>query len=609
MVFFLTDAVHIFPVAYGVPAFSSVWPWILGSLAITLLISGIDDLLPVAICSVSAFFGRKPKPVPDCEEAPECERMIAIFVPCWKEADVIGKMVRHNLAAIRYRNFNFFLGVYPNDEGTVRVAEELAENFKNVHISACPHRGPTSKADCLNWIYQGMLAWESDKHVRFDTVVLHDAEDLIHPEALELINRERASYAMVQVPVLPLPTPLGDFTHGVYCDEFAEYQTVDMPARQLSRSFIPSNGVGTGFAREILERLAEERYDRIFDPASLTEDYEIGVYIHQVGYSQLFAPLRRGEQNFIATREYFPTKMRSAIRQRTRWVTGIALQGWQRDGWRGSWRTRYWFWRDRKGLITNPLSLLTNLLFVAGTADWLEAMATHRAWAFAVSNPAIITLCWMTLVMQCFRLALRAICVTRLFGCWFACGVPFRALHANLINSAASFAAIWGFAKAHAQRRPLVWLKTEHAYPSRESLRLQRRELADVLVSSGCISQEQLAKAQMQMPQDADLADFLLTNRLVSDEELCQALGLQCGLRSARIDVRDVKSRVIRSLPAHVQKRFGIVPFRVHGGRLHVAATRAPSSNVFEELKSFTPLPIEFQLVTRQNYDELQDLL
>jgi len=163
-----------------------------------------------------------------------------------------------------------------------------------------------------------MLLYEEEHGVYFDTVVLHDAEDLIHPEALGLINRARATYAVVQIPVLPLTTPVHEFTHGIYCDEFAEYQTIDMPARQFSRSFIPSNGVGTGFARGILDKLAQERGNRVFDPASLTEDYEIGVHVHECGYKQLFAPLREGDRGWVATREYFPRRIRSAIKQRTR---------------------------------------------------------------------------------------------------------------------------------------------------------------------------------------------------------------------------------------------------------------------------------------------------
>jgi adsorption protein B len=518
-------------------------------------------------------------------------------------------MIRHNLAAICYSNFDFFLGAYPNDEPTLEAAHHLAESYRNVHLAACPHAGPTSKADCLNWIYQRMLLYEEEHRVRFDTVMLHDAEDLIHPEALGLINRARETYAMVQIPVLPLTTPLRELTHGIYCDEFAEYQTIDMPARHISRSFIPSNGVGTGFAREILEELAGERGNRVFDPASLTEDYEIGVHVHQCGHQQLFAPLRHTDRGWVATREYFPRKVRSAIRQRTRWVTGIALQCWERTGWRGSWRTRYWFWRDRKGLIANPLTLLTNLLFTVGLTDWIASAATHRPWAFAVSNPKIIALCFATLLLQCVRVGIRIVCVERIFGLVFALGVPLRSFHANLVNCLASFGAMWHYTNARLRARPLVWLKTEHAYPSRDALLLHRRELADVLVSSGYISEEMRLRIQREIPPDTDLADFLLTNSIISDDDLCKAMSLQFGVRSARVDPRRVKPRVMRSLPAHVEERFSIVPFGLQDGRLFVAGPRIPPSSLYEELKSFTRLHVEFQLVTQRNYEELRQLL
>lgn len=590
-------------------AFSSFWPAFLGALAVILLLSGLDDLIPVSICLVHRLRHRKPAIASTLGDFLGDERRIAIFVPCWKESGVIGNMVRHNLAAICYRNYDLFLGVYPNDQPTVEVAQHLAGIFRNVHVAACPHPGPTSKADCLNWIYQRMTLFEEAHAARFDTVVLHDAEDLIHPEALAVINRERAAYAMVQVPVLPLPTPFRELTHAIYCEEFAEFQIIDMPARQYSRSFIPSNGVGTGFAREILDRLASERGNLVFDPASLTEDYEIGVHIHQLGHPQLFAPLRTGGKGYIATREYFPRTLRSAIRQRTRWVTGIALQCWERHGWRGGWRTRYWFWRDRKGLLANPLSLLTNLLFILGAGDWLQSLYQHRPWAFAVADPRIVALCWFTLLLQTFRLTLRTTYVARIFGLAFALGVPLRCFHGNLVNGCASIGAMWRYLHARLRRRPLVWLKTEHAYPNRDALLLHRRELGEVLVAAGYLSEDQLARARSEISPDLGLGDYLLNHGLLSDEDLCKAISLQSGVPAAHVDAGRVKQRVARTLPAHVEKRFGIVPFGVADGRLLVAGASVPPSATFEELKSFTRLPIEFQLVTRRNYQELRQLL
>ncbi len=585
--------------------FAAYWPWIIGSLAIVLLLSGLDDLIPVLICVSHRVFRRKRTRTPS---KPVDERRIAIFIPCWRESEVIEKMIRHNLAAIRYRNFDVFVGAYPNDEPTVTATRQLAHVFRNVHVAECPHAGPTSKADCLNWIYQRMLLHEELNRLRFDTVVLHDAEDLIHPDALAVINRERSHYAMVQVPVLPLATQIHEVTHGVYCDEFAEFQSIDMPARQLSGSFIPSNGVGTGFAREIFERLAAERHNVVFDARSLTEDYEIGVSIHRAGYPQAFVPLARGERGLIVTREYFPRSAGSAIRQRTRWVTGIALQCWERNGWKGSAWSRYWFWRDRKGLLANPLSFLTNVLFGIGLIDFLASTAAHRRWMFAVENPSVAILCWLTMLLQCLRLAVRMTCVGRLYGWTFALGVPLRCFHGNFVNCCASIGAVWLYARARLARRPLVWLKTQHAYPSREALLLQRRELDDVLIGCGYVSQEQLLDAKNNMPDDADLAEYLLAEGVLSDEELCSALSLQSGVPSARVDHRQVKPRVARSLPAHLEKRFGVVPFSVHSGRLLVASRRVPSNNALEEMKGYTRLHIEPQLVTTQNYEELRNV-
>src|SRR5215471_3108416 len=140
---------------------------------------------------------------------------------------------------------------------------------------------------------------------------------------------------MVQIPVLPLPTPPGECTHGLYCDEFAEYQMKDIPVRQRLGGFLPSNGVGTGFAREAIERLAERRGGKPFDPSCLTEDYETGFEIHAMGLEQVFVPLAG---DLAATREYFPRRLAASVAQRCRWVTGIVLQGWERHGWQAPWQ-------------------------------------------------------------------------------------------------------------------------------------------------------------------------------------------------------------------------------------------------------------------------------
>lgn len=588
------------------PSLMSIWPTFLGALAGVLLLSGLDDLVPTLICAVGALRCKKALAPEDADVA---EQPIAIFVPCWKEAGVIANMIRHNIASIAYSNYDFFIGVYPNDAATLEVARQLANTFRRVHVACAPHAGPTSKADCLNAIYARMQDFERESGMRFETVVLHDAEDLIHSTSLCVINRERRRHAMVQIPVLPLPTPLHEFTHAVYCDDFAEFQIIDMRARQFSGAFIPSNGVGTGFAREVLERLASERQGLVFHPGSLTEDYEAGVYIHHAGYPQCFVPLKRANGEFCATREYFPKRVRSAIRQRTRWITGIALQSWARDGWKGSWASKYWFWRDRKGLLANPVSLLTNLLFLAGAADWLQATLQHRPWAFAVIDPLVLRLCMASSAMQVARLSLRAFHTSRIYGWPFAAAVPMRTLHGNFVNCCASLGALWHFGRSRLRGKPLVWSKTEHAYPGRDAAVPSGRRLEDILAGAGYVSAAALERVRAELNSDLFLADYLLQKGHISEHDLCSALSLQSGVPFTKVEARGTNRWVARTLPAWVADQFEIVPFGLDSGRLFVAGCRVPAPGVYRELKRLTELPIEFHLVTRQNYQELRSLV
>ncbi len=438
-------------------------------LACWFFLSGLDDLFIDAVWLWSRLKQRSGE-APPARPAPE--RPVAIFVPLWREHAVIGDMLEHNLAAIRYSNYEVFAGTYPNDDATIEAVRQAETRFPKVHLCLCPHGGPTSKADCLNWIYDAMQAYEASGGARFELVLIHDAEDLIHPDELSIVSRQVGRYAMVQMPVLPLQTPACNLTHGVYCDEFAEYQTKDIPARQTLGGFLPSNGVGTAYTREALEALAASNDAHVFDPECLTEDYDNGFRLHRLGFPQRFEPIRFLGGAPVATREYFPRTFRQALRQRTRWITGNALQAWQRHGWRGGRRQLYWLWRDRKGLAGNAVTLLANALLALGAAMWIESRWTGAEWplARAAGRAPAALLLHGTLGLLVVRIAVRMTASARIYGWPFALGVPVRILWANALNALATFSALGRYAAARLGNRPLVWLKTDHTYPSPESV-------------------------------------------------------------------------------------------------------------------------------------------
>jgi adsorption protein B len=434
-------------------------------LAAWILLSGLDDLF-ISIALIISGRKRFSWPAqPELERT--LERPIAILVPLWREDGVIERMLERNLAAIRYRNYAIFAGVYPNDQPTVDAVYQATRRHPRLHLAMCSRNGPTSKGDCLNHAYHRMNEYEAAHGFRFEIVMMHDAEDLVHPESLRLVNHFSRDYEMVQIPVLPLPTGWGKFTHGNYCDEFAESQSKDIPVRQRLRGFLPSSGVGTGFERDALDRLGQKRGGLVFNPESLTEDYEAGLCLHAMGCRQMFLPIRMEAAGPVATREYFPSSFRTAVRQRSRWVAGIALQGWERHGWHGPWKQRYWLWRDRKGLAGNLLSPAANLLFVYGCVGYAVAACCGQPWGLGSQIPPPLAAIYsVTFLISAIQMGMKIHWSARVYGWRFAAGVPLRMPWANLVNCAATAAALAQFIDSRLTRRALVWRKTEHVYPA-----------------------------------------------------------------------------------------------------------------------------------------------
>ncbi len=577
--------------------------WILTPLATAILIGGLDDLFVDAAWGwmwLKSRLRRAPSLFPpgprQLASAPV--QSIALFLPLWQEDAVIERMLEHNLGAIRYRDYHIFAGCYPNDAATQAAVRRVAARFSNVHLVLCPHPGPTSKADCLNWVYQHLEQIEREENLRFDVILTHDAEDIIHPEELRWVNYYSARYDFVQTPVLPLQTPLRDWTHGIYCDEFAEYHTRDMPVRAGLGSFVPSCGVGTGYRREALDKLAAEYPGQgaaaIFTPGALTEDYDNGLRLNRLGCSQAFIPITfAADGDIVATREYFPRNVRTAIRQRTRWSTGIALQSWERFGWTGTPLAIYWLWRDRKGLLANPLSSLANLIFFYGLFSGIWMRATPLATHLALATFAILLL----------RTIIRIACVARIYGLLFALGVPIRAVLANVINTAATIRAVAAYLRARIHGSQLAWLKTDHFYPDRAVLLPHKRPLGEILVSLGHLQQRELDQALHGRPRGIRFGEYLVASGRITSSALYEALSIQQGLPLAKLD--HVPASTLQALPRHLLRRWRLIPFGFHNGAIQLASPELPSPEMLGEIGQFTHLEPQLHLISPEDYQRL----
>ena len=386
--------------------------------------------------------------------------LVAVFVPAWDEAAVIGPMLRNALSAWGAGDWRLYVGTYPNDPATAAAAASVADPKVRVVGGAKP--GPTTKADCLNSLWQALLSDEAAEGRRAKAIVLHDAEDVVHPDELRLFDGLVERFDLVQLPVLPLIDPNSRWLGGTYADEFSESHGKELVVRGALGAGLPSAGVGCAFSRRALARLAADRGGLPFDADSLTEDYELGLRIADSGGRSLFLRASGEDGRLVATREYFPGTLRAAVAQKARWTTGVALAGWDRLGWSGGLVERWMRLRDRQSPLAAALLFSGYLALLLWLALKVREGATGTAPA---PLPGFLsTLVAVNGAFLAWRLAIRAGFTGAHYGWREALRAVPRAAIGNGVAMLAAAAALRRY-RALRRGRQLLWGKTAHVFP------------------------------------------------------------------------------------------------------------------------------------------------
>lgn len=388
---------------------------------------------------------------------------LAVIVAAWHEAAVIGEMISHTLSAWPQRKLTLYVGCYCNDAATVSAAMAGAHGDVRLRIVIHDAAGPTTKADCLNRIYRAILADESAHRTPYAGVVMHDAEDMVHPAALPLIDYmlERADF--VQLPVRPEPQAASPFIAGHYTDEFTEAHAKTLIVRDAIGAAIPSAGVGFGISRAALETLARHRSGEHslgpFEPECLTEDYEIGLLLSRLGARGRFVRVRDSAGQLVATRAFFPATVRDAVRQKTRWIHGIALQCWDRLGWSGRFVDKWMVLRDRRGPLLAIVLAAAYLLVLIEGLLLAAALAGLRARAeYPPLLRGLLVTCFLALV---WRTAWRFAFTTSEYGLGEGVRSIVRIPVANVVAIMAGRRALAAYIGT-LRGKALQWDKTEH---------------------------------------------------------------------------------------------------------------------------------------------------
>jgi len=434
--------------------------------SVGILLIGLDDLLFDGFWLATRR--RRAPPIP---AAAPLEGRFAIFVPAWDEAAALPAMLRRTLAAWRDTDFRLYVGCYPNDAATIFAVSQMVARESRLRLVIGDREGPTTKGDNLNRLWAALCADERAEAMRFAAVVLHDAEDHVHPDELTLYRHHLGGCAMVQIPVVPIIAPRSPWIGGHYGDEFAEAHGKDLVVRSRLGLPLPSAGVGCALTRSALALLAIERGGDPFRGDSLTEDYEIGMVIGAYGLRTRFVDTVGAAGDRIVSRGAFPGRADAAVRQKARWIAGIALAGWDHLGWPAlrpgpgqgapghDLLARWMLWRDRRA----PLAALILLAAYAGLFTTAAGLAgqTLLGWRPIEPGGAMQSLLVLNAMLLCWRMALRIHFTARCYG-WreAALALP-RAFVANIIAMLAARRAIFLYWRI-LRSGEVVWDKTDH---------------------------------------------------------------------------------------------------------------------------------------------------
>jgi bacteriophage N4 adsorption protein B len=573
-------------------------------LALVIFISSLDDLfIDIWYWARRLFRRAKIERTPkfrqltaeqlrDREEQP-----MAIMVPAWQESDVIAAMVQNMVEIMEYRNYRVFVGTYPNDQPTIDEVERMVKRYPQLQRVQVPHPGPTSKADCLNAVVDAIFAHEKENNVEFAGVVLHDSEDVLHPLELKFFNYLLPRKDMIQLPVASLERDWYELVAGTYMDEFAESHAKEMVVRESVSGMVPSAGVGTCFSRKALIGLVGATRNKPFNIDSLTEDYDVGMRLSQLGMSSIFGVFpvtfhisrtswmskKRREllmEMPLCVREYFPDNFRAAYRQKARWVLGIGLQSWEQIKWQGrTTAARYLLLHDRKGVITSFVSILAYIL-VAHFIVFHVGLATgwwHAYYPSLFQEGSI----WRKMIyINAFFLAIRAahrVYFTSILYGWEhgLMALP-RMVVGNFVNCMA-VARAWKMYLGYLFKgNRLAWDKTAHEFPTSTQLARRRQRLGELLQSWNAVEPGTLERAlEKQSSAGMPLGRVLVSNGWLDEETLAEAIAYQADLPRAHLSA-DLVRKHAADMPLELSIRHRAVHMGLNKHGRPILAVTSP---------------------------------
>ncbi len=275
--------------------------------------------------------------VPKLPRLARCEPLImpryTILVALHREAEIVPELLVA-LGKLEWPRSKLEIKLVCEADDAETLAALRAQRLRpSVEVIAVPPGIPRTKPKALAYAMGAISG---------DFVALYDAEDRPHPrqliEAWTRFRNSGRSLGCVQAP-LQITNRGASIVARMFAFEYSGLFRIMLPFLSRNELVLPLGGTSNHFKRSVLEKVGG------WDPFNVTEDADLGMRLHRLGY--------RTETIALPTHEAAPTELRVWLPQRTRWF----------KGWAQTWLVHMRSWRRLAAELGPGSFLVSQILF------------------------------------------------------------------------------------------------------------------------------------------------------------------------------------------------------------------------------------------------------
>ncbi|MCL4512470.1 MAG: type IV-A pilus assembly ATPase PilB [Candidatus Eremiobacteraeota bacterium] len=135
-----------------------------------------------------------------------------------------------------------------------------------------------------------------------------------------------------------------------------------------------------------------------------------------------------------------------------------------------------------------------------------------------------------------------------------------------------------------------------------------KQDMSELLIEEKLITERQLQKAIDQQKKTGDkLEKILVQLNYVTEKDITEVMGKQMGVAFVDLDVQEIDSELIKTIPEHLARRYKVVPVGQVGSKLSVAMADPLNVLAIDDIRLITGFDIQPMIATEASITRIID--